>query len=259
MPSRAVFYGVCGLLVAAGAAATVAACASMSTMPGMSMPGGWTLSMIWMPLCGQTWARVTASFVGMWTVMMVAMMLPSLAPVLWRYREALGSAGQGRAMSFTLLAGVGYFAVWTAWGAAVFVAGAALAALEMRMPALARAVPLTSGMVVLIAGALQFTAWKAHYLDCCRQAPGPGHGLPSSAGAALRHGLRLAVHCSCCCAGLTAALVVTGVMDLVAMTAVTAALTLERFASRGERVARGIGWVIGGAGLFMIARAASLI
>ena len=49
--------------------------------------------------------------------------------------------------------------------------GAALAALEMQGPTLARAVPTAVGAVVLIAGALQFTAWKAHHLACCREAP----------------------------------------------------------------------------------------
>jgi predicted metal-binding membrane protein len=165
-----------------------------------------------------------------------------------------------RAALLTLLAGTGYFAVWAAWGLAVFVAGAALAVLESRVPGLSRAVPVIAGVVVLSAGALQFTVRKAHYLGCCRQARGHGHGhvIPSSA-AALRHGLRLGLHCSCCCAGLTAVLVVTGVMDLLAMAVVTAAITLERFAPRGERVARGIGFVVGGVGLFMIVRAAWLM
>src|SRR5437867_749986 len=39
--------------------------------------------------------------------------------------------------------------------------GAALAAIEMQQPALARAVPIVVGVVVLIAGSLQLTAWKA--------------------------------------------------------------------------------------------------
>jgi predicted metal-binding membrane protein len=40
----------------------------------------------------------------------------------------------------------------------------------MQQPA-PRAVPIAVGVVVLIAGALQFTAWKAHHLACCREAP----------------------------------------------------------------------------------------
>jgi hypothetical protein len=62
---------------------------------------------------------------------------------------------------------------------AAFPLGVALAAVEMQLPALARAVPIAVGVVVLIAGALQFTAWKAHHLACCREAPGRGRTLPA--------------------------------------------------------------------------------
>jgi len=99
----------------------------------------------------------------MWVVMMVAMMLPSLAPMLWRYRQAVGRTGETRLGRLTALVGVGYFFVWTVFGMAAFPLGVALAAVEMQLPALARAVPIAVGVVVLSAGALQFTAWKAHH------------------------------------------------------------------------------------------------
>jgi predicted metal-binding membrane protein len=128
----------------------------------------------------------------------------------------------------------------------------------MQQPALARAVPIVIGAVVLIAGALQLTAWKAHHLACCREAPGRGHALPADASTAWRHGLRLGLHCSYCCAGLMAVLLVLGVMDLRAMAVVTAAITVERLAPAGERVARALGAVGVGAGLLLIARAVGL-
>jgi len=71
--------------------------------------------------------------------------------------------------------------------------------------------------------------------------------------------VRLGLHCCACCASLTAVLAVIGVMDLRAMAAVTAAITLERVAPHGEFIARGIGFVVIGAGLFMIVRATSLV
>jgi predicted metal-binding membrane protein len=120
----------------------------------------------------------------------------------------------------------------------------------------ARAVPIAVGVVVLIAGALQFTAWKAHHLACCRMAPGRGGTLPADAGTALRHGLRLGLQCCLCCVGLMAVLLVIGVMDLRAMAIVAAAIAVERLAPAGERVARVTGVVVVAAGLFLIARAA---
>src|SRR5207248_4727935 len=104
----------------------------MSAMGGMPMPGGWTMSMAWMRMPGQSWPGAAASFLGMWTVMMVAMMLPSLLPMLRRYRAALGGAGSGRLGWLTAVVGAGYFCVWTLLGVAAFPVGVGLAALEMR-------------------------------------------------------------------------------------------------------------------------------
>jgi predicted metal-binding membrane protein len=256
--SQRAFFAVSALLFAASAAVTIVSCASMSAMGEMPMPGGWTMSMAWMRMPGQTWSGAAASFLGMWVVMMVAMMLPSLAPMLWRYRQAVDGTGETRLTLLTALVSVGYFFVWTAIGMAAFPLGVALAEVEMRLPALARAVPIAVGVVVLIAGALQFTAWKAHHLACCREAPGRGRTLPADAGTAWRHGMRLGLHCSCCCAGLTVILLVIGVMDLRTMAVVMAAITLERLAPAGERIARATGAVVVGAGLLLIARAAGL-
>jgi predicted metal-binding membrane protein len=141
---------------------------------------------------------------------------------------------------------------------AAFPLGVGLAAIEMQEPAVAREVPLAAGVVVLIAGCLQLTPWKARHLVCCREAPGRNHTLPADAGTAWRHGVRLGLHCSRCCAGFMAILLVMGVMDLRAMAVVAAALTVERVAPAGVRVARAIGVVVIGAGLWLIARAAGL-
>jgi predicted metal-binding membrane protein len=252
--SESAFLGVSALLFAASAAVTIAWCSSMSAMGSMPMPGGWTMSMAWMRMPGQTWPGASASFLGMWVVMMVAMMLPSLAPMLLRYRTAVGPAGAPRLGRLTVLVGAGYFVVWTAFGMAVFPPGVAMAILEMDQPALARAVPSSVGVVVLLAGFLQLTSWKARYLACCRQAP-RGNRLPADAGTAWRHGLRLGLHCSRCCVGWMAILLVVGVMNLRAMAIVGAAITVERLAPAGARVARAMGTVGVGAGLLLIARA----
>ena len=250
------FLGVSALLFAASAAGTIVWCASMSSMGEMPMPGGWTMTMAWMRMPGQTWPGAAASFLGMWVVMMVAMMLPSLVPMLSRYREAVGRPGEKRLNRLTALVGVGYFFVWTVFGMAAFPLGVALAAVEMQQWALARAVPIAVGVIVLMAGFLQLTAWKLRHLACCREIPGRGRTLPADAGTAWRHGLRLGLHCSRCCVGLIVILLVIGVMDLRAMAVVAAAITVERLALAGERVARAIGAAAIAAGLVLIVRAA---
>lgn len=243
------------LLFVASAAVTIAWSASMSAMGGMAMPGDWTMSMAWMRKPGQTWAGATASFVAMWVVMMIAMMMPSLAPVLWRYRLAIGGTGAARPDRLVAVTGAGYFAVWAMLGVAIHPLGVALASAAMRMPALSRAVPVAAGVVVLMAGALQLTAWKARHLACSREVAWRGGASPADLGTAWRQGLRLGIHCTLCCAGPMAVLLVLGVMDVRAMGIVTAAVTAERLAPAGERVVRGIGVVAIGAGLLLVARA----
>src|SRR5438445_12750585 len=138
--SQRAFFGVSALLFAVSAAVTIVWCASMSAMGEMPMPGGWTMSIAWMRMPGRTWTGAAASFLGMWVVMMVAMMLPSLMPMLWRYRQAVGRTGETRLGGVTALVGVAHRILWTVLGMAAFPLGIALATVEMQPPALARSV-----------------------------------------------------------------------------------------------------------------------
>ena len=170
----------------------------------------------------------------------------------------LGGIGETRLAWLIALVAAGYFVVWTALGMAVFPLGVALAAIEMRLPSLAGTIAIAAGWVVLIAGVLQFTAWKARQFACCRAAPVRGCSVPADFWMAWRHGLRLGLHCGTCCAGLMAILLVIGIMDLGGMAVVTAAITAERLAPAGERVARVTVALAVTAGLFLIAREAGL-
>jgi len=159
----------------------------------------------------------------MWAVMMVAMMLPSLMPALRGYR-------------FTNAAGfaAAYFGVWILAGVVIYPVGLGLAVLEMRMPALARIVPEMAAATLAVAGIVQLSAWKARQLDCCRSAP----PCAMTTRGGWRRGITLGLRCCACCAPLTAALLVAGVMDLGAMACATAAISLERLAPRGRAIAR---------------------
>lgn len=217
------------------------------------MPGGWMLSTTWAPMCGQAWFEAAACFLGMWLAMTVAMMSPSLLPRLWRYREALDRSGAVHADALTALAGSAYFAVWTAFGLGVFAGGAALVQGLLQHPLLARSVPFAAGVVVLTAGWLQCSPRKARLLADC-------HAIPECAGAARaaaawHHGLRLGLHCARCCANLTAILLVAGVMNSSAMVVATIAISAERLAADGERIARWSGAAAVVAGAFLIAHA----
>jgi len=257
--SQRAFLGIVALLFAASAAVTIVWSGSMPATGGMAMPGDWTMSMAWMRMPGQSWSGAVATFLGMWIVMMVAMMLPSLAPMLWRYQRALCCVvGPGQLARLTVFAALGYFFVWAVLGVVAFPLGVGLATMTMALPTVSRAVPMATGAVVVIAGALQFSAWKARHLACCRGASGGDEVRNPGFAAAWRHGLRLGIHCTYCCAGLTAILLVMGVMDLRSMALVAAAITLERLAPAGQQVARIIGGVVIVAGLFLMLRAGEM-
>jgi predicted metal-binding membrane protein len=202
----------------------------------------------------QTWYGAAAGYLGMWMGMMGPMMLPSLIPMLSRYRRSVHGVDGIRLHGLTALVGAGYFVIWAVLGAAAYAAGAGVMTVEMRWGEMARWLPAASGVVLLVAGGVQFTSWKARQLALCRGELQDGCPSGPAAFGAWRHGLRLGVRCSLSCGSLMLALLAIGMMDLVAMAAVTLAITAERLAPAPLRVARVAGVAIVVVGVLTIAR-----
>ena len=247
------FLAASALLFIASVVATVYWCRSMSA--SVAMPGGWTMSMAWMRMSRQTWLGAAASFMGMWVVMTVAMMLPSLVPMLLRYRDCVRGPDGTRMGGLTGLAGAGYLFIWAMLGVAVYALGLVSTGAAMRWPAVARSVPIATGVVLLLAGCVQLSAWKARQLGRCRDAPTCNQLVPAGALSAWRYGLHLGAHCFLCCCGFMMALLLIGIMNLVVMALVTAAITVERLLPRPQHVVRVAGIGIIAAGALVIARA----
>jgi predicted metal-binding membrane protein len=172
-----------------------------------------------------------AAFLAMWVAMMGAMMIPSLAPTLVRDDVAPDSAA---------LTAAGYFTIWAAFGAGVFAVGVALAAAESRWPAFAVAIPIVRGCVLIAAGVVQLSSWKARHLQCCRE--GPREAL----------GLKLGRECVLCCLPFMAALVVLGMMNLAVIAVIAVAITVERLTREPARIVRLLGVLIVAIGVFEI-------
>jgi predicted metal-binding membrane protein len=178
------------------------------------------------------------AFVAIWTVMMVAMMLPPLIPVLRRYPHPLALAA-------------GYFLVWAAFGTAAYLGGMFLLQAMSMSPLLTRVVPLGAGVVLLTIGLVQFSGWKVRHLSCCRaSAPGRGQDVRS----VWWDGVRLGWHCCRCCVALMALLFILGMMNLEVITLVGILIAAERLAPRPVPVVRAIGVVILAVGAAMILR-----
>jgi len=236
---RGPFLTLSALLFMASAAGTIHWSRTMAG--GMAMPGGWILSMVWMPMPGETWAGSGVRFVAMWLVMMVAMMLPPLVPMLASFRRNRLAA----------LSGVAYFSVWALVGALVYALGSGVARAGLEWPAVARLAPLATGAALLLAGAVQVSAWKARQLAVCRACRAPASG---DAAATLLHGVRFGMNCGLCCLGLMTVLLVGGMMKVAVVAAVAVAVSLERLGPRPALSARAIGAVMMAMGAVVVVR-----
>jgi predicted metal-binding membrane protein len=147
---------------AVAVAGTIHFCRSMSG--GMDMPGGWTMSMMWIPMPGYTWTGSAVMFLFVWLVMMIAMMLPSALPMLMNVRRPPIRNFEALA----LFAALGYFLVWTLIGGIVYALGVAYALETMRLDWLSRLTPMLSGVTLMVCGMIQFTPWKLSALRQCR-------------------------------------------------------------------------------------------
>ena len=200
--------------------------------------------------------------VAMTAAMMVAMMLPSVAPDVWRYYRGRRAIRSSRAGRQTMLFAAGYASVWTTVGVALFGLNVALSpmrgALPVGLPVDLPVAPWAAGVLVLCAGALQRSRWKAVHLECCRTLAARRATLGEVA-APWRDGVRLGVHCASSCSAMTAALFIIGPMDVRAMAVIAGATAAERLAPAGERIARFTGALGMGAGLLMCLRAIELV
>ncbi len=191
-----------------------------------------------------TWTLAYAVLMfAMWWVMMVAMMLPSAAPVLLIFaRVSRQQGGTARLWTPTGCFAAGYLVVWGGFS----VAAAALQwALEGSGLLSAMMVTTTTwlGAAILVgAGLWQFAPLKQVCLRYCRSPIGflTAHWRPGAAGA-LRMGLQHGAHCLGCCWFLMALLFFGGVMNLWWIGGLAAYVLVEKVLPTGHRFSYAIG------------------
>ncbi len=209
------------------------------------------MSMMWMRMPGQGWVASGLMFILMWIAMMIAMMLPSALPMLAQFGQNSGSIGH----SGSLPVGTGYFAVWTAFGAAVYLPGATWAALMMESARLSRTEPALGAFALIVAGAIQLSKWKVGRLNRCRNPKTCCEPGQTSWREKFQNGIREGVYCVACCSGHMVALVALGAMDPMVMTVIAIIIASEKILPRPRIILEITGFVGILAGGILLARA----
>jgi predicted metal-binding membrane protein len=241
------------VVAAALAALTVAAWLYLLYMAApMAMP---EMAMAMPAMHSWSWVELGA-LVVMWTVMMVAMMVPSAAPMIVmfatinrRRREQHGPFVP------TAVFLAGYLVVWTGFSVLAALAQWVLHAAALMSTMMVTTSPLLGGLLLVAAGVFQWTRLKAVCLVHCRS---PLSFIVTSwregRGGAFRMGLHHGLYCLGCCWLLMALLFVAGVMNLLWIAAIASFVLLEKIVPRGELVGRVAGIVLVVAGLLVLSR-----
>ena len=197
------------------------------------------------------WAAL-AVFLLAWQVMIVAMMLPSSLPLMSLFFQAVSSqphAAKAKAAFLT-----GYGAVWSAFGALAFGGDIVLHRVVERWPWLDRRPWLLGGLVLMLAGAFQFSELKHQCLKACRH---PGVYLVRhygrGTGKAFRIGTGHGLFCLGCCWALMLVSFAVGVANLAWMAVLTAVMVFEKTGRGGERGVAPIGIAFLALGALVIA------
>lgn len=188
---------------------------------------------------GPTMGLAAPLFSAAWTVMMVAMMFPTAAPMVLAFHTVQArKRARGETFVATWVFVGAYVLVQAASGVVAYVgavtaeAGAHWAGLNALQTA------RIGGSLLIIAGLYQISPWKDACLTKCRT---PMSFIVNSwrdgFGGALRMGIEHGLYCLGCCWLLCVILFPLGIMNVAAMAGITLLIFAEKSFSFGERVA----------------------
>jgi predicted metal-binding membrane protein len=194
----------------------------------------------------------------MWAVMMLAMMLPSAAPVtlliasLARKRAAAGGAMRASTALFVF----GYLTVWLSFAAAATTLQWALGEAGLLSETMAFGNIVLAGSVLVAAGIYQWTPFKQACLRHCRSPLGflLFHWRDSAFGT-VASGIGHGLFCLGCCWMLMALLFVGGIMNLAWIAGIALLVLIEKTLPWGGRISQATGTVLVAWGVVTLATA----
>jgi predicted metal-binding membrane protein len=180
---------------------------------------------------------------AMWAVMMVAMMVPTAAPMTLLYAAvARKAADEHSPLASTVVFVTGYIAMWTLFSLVATVAQHALDQAALLSPLMRSRSALFGAALMIAAGVYQLTPFKNACLRNCRA---PAHFLSrywrTGNFGAFRMGMRLGAYCVGCCWIVMGLLFVGGVMNLLWIAAIALFVLLERTIPFGDVSGRFVG------------------
>ena len=199
-------------------------------------------------------------FVIVWTIMMVAMMLPAAAPMVLVFAAAQSRRDQHVAVP-TWIFIAGYILVWAAAGLGAYALDHAFTELLSSHPSSARVswAPLALGIALILAGLYQFTPLKHVCLRQCRSPWGfvAQYWREGRAGA-VNMGVRHGLYCLGCCWALFAVLTAVGMMSIAWMLSLTLVVFAEKVIPFGLRISAAVGLALIALGLLIASGALQL-
>ena len=184
-------------------------------------------------------------FVAGWTLMTVAMMLPTSLPVLTVFHSITGQRGDRPLLVALVIAG--YLSVWMLFGVVVYFGNVGLQWLASGSPWLIKHSWAIAPVLLLLAGLFQFTSLKYRCLDKCRSPLSfvighwQGH---RDRWQSFRLGVDHGVFCVGCCWALMLLMFIVGVGSLVWMMILAVVMGVEKNAPWGRRLSAPLGVVL---------------
>jgi len=243
------------MIVLSGVASiAILAWAYMAHMAWGRRGDGMDLAMLHMP----AWGIVDLALLFvMWVVMMVAMMVPTAAPMLLLFATInRRSRAQQRPFVPTTVFLSGYLLVWAGFSAVISVVQWGLHAAALLSPMMVSTSPVFGGLLLLVAGVCQWTPLKYTCLRHCRSPLGflTTEWREGTRGALIM-GLRHGAYCVGCCWVIMGLLFVAGTMNLLWIALITVFILVEKVMPRGDLVGRIAGGVLVLAGLLLLGQA----
>ena len=206
----------------------------------------------------EAWTLVDlATLFVMWSVMMVAMMLPAVSNMLLAFATINRRRRERREPYVaTVVFLCGYLLVWVGFGAVATLIQWGLQSAALLSPMMVGTSPVLGGVLLIAAGIFQWTPIKDICLAHCRSPMGfILSDWREGTGGAVLMGLHHGAFCVGCCWVLMGLLFVAGVMNLLWVAALTVFVVIEKLAPRGDVVGRITGGVLVVAGVALLVQA----